>query len=701
MEKIIGGIELENPFPARIRHKILWPCYEFIASAEGLDDFEKNIIEEVFLKLAEIGVTGDSEIEACTALDLDLISFMRSRLQQKGWLYGTGRLTDDGRAKLDLLSEKKPVPVRVYVDALTGRVIPHIAPVSDKNAGEFRYGSPEFKKEKAGECEKEANLFLFKNASASAGTEREEKQVALQLQYDTVSDKGTGSRAGKFNQVPSEDDVTSMLHRLFPKKDGIFVRIDAEQNCKKNLRWIMLDLLLPEGDLRNWVCTDGFGHLSSFFSVDDIPSETDKAYITNLRKKLQSGTNAKADSASISVSDTFPQIGEKIEKAQKSMKELAVFADSPDKTEALRSAENDAVLYVTQFAEWTFFYLLRSPKYAYASRNELSRFDGFRNTKNSDHIIGEIAAKTASYCGFGLDNEDKKGLRERYGRIEDALKKTPSLIALIDLSVCTLKDEAWFRSFAKEHGDFVTNLLNLNHARNRSFHSGGTGLKESRLRLVYDEIISLLSKGLGVNVSEKSEISFAEKVSMQNERNSAIASMESDLGFTLCHTLEPNLLRFYTDMSRRSQNPDKMDNAVVLDVYRILETVFVQVNESLGDELKNSDWKAKTRASGMTLDGNECRSLLCTNPERIKKALRREPSSMGAACIAFLTLSDEPLLRELKNKWRNFPCDVSYIVRLRGHGEIPDKIDNVRVREIKTHITGLIHFFAKKGFLTR
>ena len=45
MEKIIGGKEWNGSFQVRIRQKILWPCYEFIAQAEGIDNYERNIIE--------------------------------------------------------------------------------------------------------------------------------------------------------------------------------------------------------------------------------------------------------------------------------------------------------------------------------------------------------------------------------------------------------------------------------------------------------------------------------------------------------------------------------------------------------------------------------------------------------------------------------------------------------------------------------
>ena len=80
--------------------------------------------------------------------------------------------------------------------------------------------------------------------------------------------------------------------------------------------------------------------------------------------------------------------------------------------------------------------------------------------------------------------------------------------------------------------------------------------------------------------------------------------------------------------------------------------------------------------------------------------MERKPSSMNAACIAFFTLSDVNLLREISTKWRKMLADVSYIVYKRGHGEIPSEIDTSRVLEIKKHIIELIHFFAGNGFLT-
>lgn|GEM_PF-4411407 len=687
MEKIIGGQELENPISAGVQQKILWPCYEFIAHAEGLDNFEKNIIEEVVLKLAAINVRSDAEIAECTGLDDDLISFMHSRLQQKGLLDETCGITDEGKMKLEEFAEKHSQDIHIYVDALSGRVLPYWAPVSERN--NFHYDGGRWDRKDDDNPDKP--LFFRYKAISSAGMENDEEQAAYPLRFEKDS----------YNSVPEVDDVSAMLHTLFPKNDSIVVRIDESQDCEKNLCYCLMEILLPEGNTRRWVCTDGFGKLSTFFSTDFITDAKDKEFLSGLRSNLQSGTNA-AKSEEKPAPEEYPRLAEKLSLVQKSMSALELSVDSPDKEEELRMARNDVLLYMTQLAEWAFHYILHRKYFEYKAREILSDFEKFRGNKASAHIIGKIAEKKAVALGFSIESDCKKSLRERYGRILSAFENTPSLFALVDLCVISLSDEMWLKDFAKNAPDFLLDLALLNKMRNESFHAGNTETNLSQIHRTYKEILLLLKAGLGIEINSESRMSFAERHEFQNERISAIARMEDALGFTLCHILDNTLLGFFTDMERRSPDKEHLNNAVILDMYRILESVFVQVNEGLGDENKKSDWREKVRSAGFVLDGGaECKALLSTNEDRIQIALERKPSSMNAACIAFLTLSDIKLLKELKNKWRTLPADVSYIVRLRGHGEIPDSIDEARVWEIKAHITDLICFFAEKGFLSQ
>ena len=217
MEKIIGGKDINNPFPVRIQQKILWPCYEFIAQGEGIEDYEKNIIEEVVLKLAEINVTDSKEIASCTGLEEDLVVFIQSRLEQRDCLDSCYHITDCGKQKLGEFSKNQSKEIHVYVDAVSGRIIPYYSMVDSNNRFEYSYGQ---------EDDDGFGNVLFKyKAYSSAGTETDEMQVAYKLHYDE-----------NLNQVPDSGDVTAMLHKLFPKKEDIFARIDGNQSTKKNHR---------------------------------------------------------------------------------------------------------------------------------------------------------------------------------------------------------------------------------------------------------------------------------------------------------------------------------------------------------------------------------------------------------------------------------------------------------------------------------
>lgn len=692
MEKIIGGEEFEASFPVRIHKKLLWPCFEFIAQAQGVEDYEKNIIEEVVLRLADINVTDIKEIASCTGLEEDLISFIQSRLEQRNCLDSCCHITTEGKEKLGEYSKNQSKEIHVYVDALSGRIIPYYNMVDSDNRFKYSFGKEEICYAQSDSDLESENLIFFKyKGFSSAGIESDEMQSAMKLHYND-----------DYNYVPESDDVTAMLHKLFPKKDGVFARIDEEQSTKKNLCWILLDLMQPEGSSRDWVFTDGFGKIFSFFSVEFIKNENDIKYISSLRDGLKIQTNAEK-SLVREVAKKYPKLTEKLNSSQKYMKELKTFVDSPDKEEALLSAISDSLLSLTQLAEWVIFYILHENKYEYKAKNVLADFEKFSNNKSSGHIISGIAKKCAGKLGFECGIEEKKSLIQRYGKLWYAFNKVPTLFALLDILLIAFADEKWLKEFARENPDFISVLTDLNISRNKSFHSGRvteTSKTIEKIEKIYNEIMLLLGKGLGIKVDDSNELSFEEKIAIQNERDEAISRMEENLGFSLCKILESSLLRFLTDMERRGKDSETLNNAIILDEYKILENIFVSVNECLGNEWKNSDWKQKVTSAGFEFSETaDFKSLCGTSEDRIESALERLASSMNAACIAFCTLCDVKLLKEISSKWKSLLKDVSYIVYKRGHGEIPVFVDANRTLEIKKKIIELIKFFAKNGFL--
>lgn len=677
MEKIIGGKKINNQFPVRIHEKILWPCYEFIAGATGIDNYGKNIIEEVVLRLADINITDIKEIASCTGLEEDLISFIQSRLEQRECLDNCYHITETGREKLGEFSEKHSKAIHIYVDAVSGRIIPYYSMIDDDNSFKYSYGK------------EDGDIFMYKGFS-TAGTETDEMQTAYKLHY-----------LGNFNHVPESDDISAMLHKLFPKKDGIFVSIDKSQNTKKNLRWFLLDLFQPEGSSRDWIFTDGFGQITSFFSVSHIDNDDDNRFISSLRAKTQIQTNEQ-EKALVVTDRKYPSLQQKLNNAQRSMKELQMIVDSPDKEEELRSAMIDSCLFLTQLAEWVLYYILHEGNSEYKARNALSSLEKFQNKKSSDHIISGIAKRCAFTLGFECGTDEKKSLVQRYGKLWYAFNKVPALFALLDILLIGLEQEPWLKKFAKEHSDFLTVLTSLNISRNQTFHSGAVGESKAfveQTEKAYREILAFMKAGLGIEVNESKKLSFAEKVALQNERDEAISRMEQSLGFALCRTLDGNLIRFVTDMERRGTDAALLSNAIILDQYKILEHMFVSANERLGNEWKSSDWKAKVRSAGFELaKTKDFKAFLGTNAARINSALERKPASMNATCIAFCTLADVNLLKDIAMQWKTMLKDVSYVTEKRAHGEIPAKIDPALALEIKRHLIGLIKFFAENEF---
>ena len=681
MEKIIGGKDLNyGQFSMQLHHKILWPCYEFIAMAEGVENSEgKNILEETILRFADIKITDTREIADSLCLDKDLVSFIQSRLEQKMCLDDCHRITQKGLEQLGQYLEKKPVNINIYVDAVSGRIIPYYTTIESKEY--FKYSSGH---------EEKNNCFYYKGYT-TAGKESDEETEAYKLHYGF-----------EFNQVPDGREVAAMLRKLFPGRDNVSALVDFNQKCGKNLRWFLLDIVQPKGATRNWIFSDGFGELSSFFSVEAIKHEDDSQYIRGLRNYLTTQTNAVADKKLESGSN-FPEIEEKLQNVQKYMEVLKQPVESSDSEEYFISARNDTALYLTQLAEWTVYYYLHNGNNEYRIKEKLRELrKNFK--KPSGALIVNFAAKCANSLGFEFYEKDMA--KESYSRLERAFYKTPSLFAVLYLMLISFENEKPLKEFAKLHPDFISVLADLNKNRNNAFHSGeiesDDAFKELAER-VYKEILDLMKITLNITVTSSNTISFAERNAVKNERDSAIGRMEESLGFALSRKLPSNITRFIIDMERYSPEEKSLNKAVILSMYQVLENVFVALNDSLSDESKNSDWRRKALFCGFEFDetAEDFKSLNSTQGHYVRMATERKPATMNAACIAFMILADTELLQSISSKWRTMLKDISYIAGKRAHGEVPDEIDSEQVMKIKGKIYIFIKESSENGFFTQ
>ena len=680
MEKIIGGIDFNSERSIKLSAKLLWPCYEFVAEVEGLEDnYNRNIIEETVLKLAAIGEVEPAMVEKSTGMPQDLISFVHARLQQKNLLDDYGRVTEEGNQQIDKYSKPSLNPIHIYVDALSGKMIPYYTSLTEKNHLNFHsFEGPDSKKH--------CKYKLF----SSTGTEGEEQQAYM------LHHKG--------KPVPDPDDVSEMLYKLKPQKT-IVVHLPSQPQ-QGTLCYVLLDITIWEGDIENWIFSDGFGYCSMFYSKDKICNQEDTEYISRLREQLQKDTNASAPKQKNSI--PFPRLQEKIKKVSENFEQWQENPLSPDEINISQNAKNECILALHQLMEWALYELLHNEVYKDKARESLNKLKhSCENLKDARQVIGNCAIQPGKKLGFNLPEDVAHCMKERYGRIDSAWKGTPTLFALVDLLLISLEQEDWLQTFAHEYPDFISRLAHLNKMRNQSFHAGNICVEKSDIKKIREEIFDFIKVSLQVEIKDGvSELSLKEEFRRENKMSFAISATEKDLGFALYDILDFQLLHCVKEMESYIHkgneeihcNDALVDNAIILEQYKALERIFTLVNKSLGNTLKNSDWKEKIA------DLKDCeeaiKSLDKTNPDRIKKALERKPSSMNATCIAFLTLASDKLLKEIKIKWPHFLSDINYIVQIREHGEIPKKIDQEKALNIKDKIIELIKFLAKEGFLT-
>ena len=253
MMQILGGKRLNNLFSYRVKANLLWPAYEFIVPVEGYSDDNQNILENTILKLMEINIITDKEISDATGLETDLISFIQSRLFQKGYIDETYKITDEGLKYIGELSEKKNSTfIYVYVDAITGNVIPYTRALN--NDEDLQY-TIDVRKD-YDENKNFTGFYRFRQ-SESIGEDSDDELKAWQLNGNN-----------DFNGEPRSDDINDMLAKTNPGND-VFIRHGSfEQNLNRNFVNFMVEIFLPEGasGIDDWIISDGFGNISTYFS---------------------------------------------------------------------------------------------------------------------------------------------------------------------------------------------------------------------------------------------------------------------------------------------------------------------------------------------------------------------------------------------------------------------------------------------------
>ena len=152
--RILFKQSLKDIFSCKIKEYLLWPAYEFEIPIKGYKNIEFNILEYTILQFININIIEEEEISKATGLETDLISFIKSRLYQKGYINNADRIEIAGKQYIEDLSKKEEenniTYINIYVDAITGKLIPYVKDIQNsdcfRNVNELKQVLDENKK---------------------------------------------------------------------------------------------------------------------------------------------------------------------------------------------------------------------------------------------------------------------------------------------------------------------------------------------------------------------------------------------------------------------------------------------------------------------------------------------------------------------------------------------------------------------------
>lgn len=692
--KIIGGKKTMDIGSTLIDEKLLWPCYEVVASASGLDNIYKgNVIEEYILKLAELGITDTIMIADTLFISGDLVDFVQARLYQKCYLDEVYKITDEG---LEHLSEKskqdgdKESRIFIYVDAIGGKLLRYYCPSDYDNS--FHYEGGAFDKSKR-------NVFCYKEI-ASAGNESNEECEAYCLNKNL-----------EYNKCNLQDDDVIKMLCAFTKKPDVYGRVIGSDDPK--LVYVLIDALIMTGDIENWVLTDGFGGLSRVFGVENIINTFDKEYLITKRKSGTSEIYTKnSSSTNCTIPNKYSRLESKIEKIQSLLPQIKqVTPSSSNEVKRLKAQKKDILIAITQLFEWSIFYVLHD-NYSNVSvaLNEL------RGSRDFDSLIAQTVLSSARELGFTTEGIEGN-FRRSFGAISHSYndEDSPNLFCLVDLLIESLKGKEFFKKFAFSNKDFLVDVARIKTARDSAFHSGlednsdianttDIGTIEEFCKSAENMLHSFLGISLDfIHTGKNKNITYTQQVYFDSKYNSAIAKIESDLGYALFKSIDRRVFSALINVESTVSDDDKdiTDNSFVIEQYALFEAIFSSVISCIPNSNLSGDWLDRASEARFIITSDVKNIIGKTKDVLVSNVKKRGKGSLGALCIEFFSKCDMEVLIKLQEAYSDLLCDVAYIIKERGHGEIPLEIDGARCIKIKQCVIDLLKILCNEGFLLK
>ena len=658
-------------FPEAVRKRAFWPCWSYLVPLKGISPEDFNSFDTLVLKLTDAGITGIRDLSSRTGLEGDLLVFIQDRLFHRGFLDERLHLTEQAMAHLEKApkSQERTSYCYVYRDAVSGALLNFLVP----QGGEILLNWSSIKQE--------TDTDLIYYPVANAGKETREQTIRL-LRYP----QGQEERP---LPVPSPREVSDLikLRQRITRTRSRSVAYGVETaGIKVEKVYIAVDIILQEGESRNWIVSDGFssGFSPVFENAIGHLENDDLNWLSYLKRKSAAHIIDPDENAVDPSKKRRPPESSKDKRVAALSQCETLLAKYPETTNdtvstSLKQEDSStAVRTLYEAMEWTFSFLASRSRYSDSSISELYQL--------GDAIaVARAATRIARSLGFALPDGDQFPLfRAKPGAVTGSYRGSPSLWPLLVLSLFNARrsQEHPLRTFVKKYPDAVEKLASLKKLRDQASHTQQEPVRKAELeawmRLVRDYGNVLVPTG-----TEKGALVHESELTYKREqrRIQAEAAAERNLGYAALRAL-PSLIADLAVEVETHFVESPVTGMAVLSMDKLLGSVFQELLETCGrDDSTGKREKAlgkraleKACKAGIRIDTGKLEPIVTAKDEAVRSALAGNGSSMQATCAAWLLCLPEDELRARERTSDELKAVIEAagdIANLRKHGYAP------------------------------
>ena len=679
MHKILDYTKPLSGISTRIHEKVLWPCFEHSVSISGLPSFGGNVFEELVLKLLFVSdIKSPDQLCFDTGLEMDFITFLLDRLIQKNLLSENLSLTEEGLSKLEEEQTPNPQIFCIYTDAISGKLISTIELSEDRKFLIYSEGNIDYN-----DYDKEGNIkprrFYYSQINSSAGNESLDQRPMFVFREKYESNQ---------IKIPEVDDVIQILkktHTIIENENGLNIIIDTS---KPKFVYRVVDVVLQEGNTRDFFASDGKGNLSPFFTnvLNNYLDSKDEVVISSLRDKLEKKLLNK-ETISDQQKENLDPVRFKIFKKSMAIEKARKILEKYERNEIVLNSDSDKELSqikvnlifdIYSFIEWIFYYKCTHSNIPMSvGIDKLKNLIG--NSNHNQFLIQRYLLRKNRELGFSILNNNESYFLVKIGRIKHTIDETPELFAISAIATALSEgnDSYWFSKLAQIHPDFFNRICDFKRLRDEAIHQNDTTHASEEILAFYEYIKTIFNEILKKMEDTSSHSELEENIKNQNEVNKAMQQMEIDLGFALKNALPEKLFSIFENIERYTVSDNGVNLAVVISMDQLFGACFEILKANLSKT--KGDYKEKYKAVWHK-DGNILFDIVKEN--KIEKEIFGTSVSMQAAFIAWISMEDINILFEFGKEFPNLLEDILCIASMRVHGEIPDYDKVLSVHQI-------------------